>query len=54
MKIKFTKQLTLVDEQGNYHEFKEGKTYKLNDYWAKQAIYSGQAIEVKQVGASNV
>jgi len=52
MKIKFTKQLTLVDGDGCFHDFKQDKTYEIADYWAKQIINSGEAIEVKPLEVS--
>lgn len=52
MKIKFIKPLVLYDGDGNVYGFGQGKTYELNEYWAKQIINSGEALEVKQLEAS--
>lgn len=52
MKVKFTKSLTLIDGEGVLHIFEAGKTYSMADYWAKQVINSGEAIEVKPLEVS--
>jgi|GEM_PF-5278519 len=53
MRIKFIKHLILYDGNGGVHGFGQGKTYEMPDYWAKQIINSGEAIEVKKLEASS-
>jgi len=49
MKIKFLKPLVLYAGDGCFHDFKQDKTYEMADYWAKQIINSGEALEVKKL-----
>lgn len=45
MRIKFVKSITLIDGNGVYYEFKQGKTYELNQYWALCFIRDGYAVK---------